>query len=226
MQLWIFFTPGTGGDGIANLLEHSRNVTTIDHGACIHATPIQQFWRVDRFIDHRPKFWAPARFGVPFNKHCDRILDSYVNIVNSGAVTIVTSHDCTLQFLDCNNFSNAFTKHQIRVLLQSTCPTTTRKNFLEKNLIPYNKKTILTSKNKPNIDYSNFDHVIDVDDLTFSWANVEKFTNLVGLDLDKQHYDNFCFINSGKENSLLYSDTTPRYKSVVNIDDWVSYEKL
>ena len=29
MQIWIYFEPGAGGDGIANLLEHSNNVSTV-----------------------------------------------------------------------------------------------------------------------------------------------------------------------------------------------------
>ena len=126
MQIWIYFLPGTGGDGIANLLEHSQNVTTIDHNLCVHATPNMQFWRVDRFVDNQPKFWAPTidqlhcfRQNQKFDKTKNYLSNSYINLINSNATTIITSHDCSFQNFYNSDCVDIFTKNQIKILLYS-----------------------------------------------------------------------------------------------------------
>jgi hypothetical protein len=234
MQIWIYFEPGTGGDGIANLFEHSNNVNTIDHRKCVHATPDRQYWRVDRFVDNRPKFWAPGpdslhcfRQGQWFDSTLNKLSDTYLNIVESNINTIVTSHDCTLKNLNISNCREIFTKNQIKILLQSTQTNRILKNFLEKNLINYNKN------NLPNFNYRKiqifpelFDHVVDVDDLLTSWDQVKSFTELIGLSLNKTFFDEFCSIRSAIYSPGLFSDTTPRYRTVVSENGNVNYEQL
>ena len=46
MQVWLFFEPGTGGDGLANLLERSSGSVPIDGET--------GFWRVHRIVDGIP----------------------------------------------------------------------------------------------------------------------------------------------------------------------------
>lgn len=236
MQIWIYFKPGTGGDGIANLFEHSDNVTTIDHRECIHATPDRQYWRVHRFVDNRPKFWAP-KFWVPdtdsfeqgrrFDSTLNKLSDTYLNIVESSINTIVTSHDCTLKDLNISNCREIFTKNQIKILLQSTQADTVLKNSLEKNLINYNKNSLSGSTYREMKIFSEqFDYVVNVDDLLASWDQVKSFTELIGLSLNKTFFDEFCSIKSGICLPGLFSDTTPRYRTVVSENGNVTYEQL
>ena len=51
MIVWIFFSPGAGGDGLANLLEQSPSVIALDG-----IKP----WRIHRYVDGKAKFWAPT----------------------------------------------------------------------------------------------------------------------------------------------------------------------
>jgi hypothetical protein len=233
MQIWLFFAPGTGGDGIANLLEHSSNAVTIDHGECDHATPTQQFWRVDRFVDNRPKFWAPTpdqfgcfRIGQRFEQSTNKIRDTYAKACWSISTTIVTSHDYSLQNLKFSDCAHTFTTDQMKIFLYSTNSIMVKKNALEKNLIPYNKFALSPKVQNLKIVHKNFDHIIDIDHLVSSWTNIKSFTDLINLDLDKKSFDDFCFIKAGKVQTDLYSNTTPEYKTVTSIDGDVTYIKL
>jgi hypothetical protein len=77
MQIWIYFDPGSGGDGFANLLERSRTITPFDQN--------DRPWRIDRFVDNCPKFWAPTvdtngcfRTGRPFNTKDNKLNQNYI----------------------------------------------------------------------------------------------------------------------------------------------------
>lgn len=231
MQIWIYFAPGTGGDGIANLLEHSTNINTIDHNTCIHATPKIQYWRVDRFVDNRPKFWTPQfdklccfRQNQRFNSDTNSLSQVYIDLVESNINTIVTSHDCSLKNLHNSDCREIFTKNQIKILLQSNNRTQTIQNALEKNLICYNKNSVSEQITVP-VSRDNFDYVVDADQLMSSWHAVKTLTQSIGLDLDKKFFDEFSFIRNGQQ-SNLYSATTPRYKTVVDHNGVVTYKKL
>lgn len=231
MQIWIYFDPGTGGDGIANLLEHSTNIITLDHGACVHATPERQYWRVDRFVDNRPKFWAPQfdklhcfRLNQRFTRETNSLSQVYIDLIQSNINTIVTSHDCSLKNLHNSDCYDIFTKNQIKILLQSNNRTQTIQNAFEKNLICYNKNSVPEQRTVPVID-NNFDYVIDADQLMSSWHEIKLLTQSIGLDLHEKFFDEFSSIISGQQ-SNLYSVTTPRYKTVVDHNGVVTYKRL
>lgn len=233
MQIWIYFEPGAGGDGVANLFEHSNNVLTVDHDKCVHASPVKQYWRVDRVVDNRPKFWAPCpdklhcfRHGNKFDKNVNLLSDTYIDLVMSDANIIVTSHDCSLRNLEHSDHREIFTKNQVKILLQSTNRYLLLKNAFEKNLKVYSQHSLINSRADVQVKLEKFDHVINVDNLLSSWDSVKNFTKSIGLDLSQQFFDEFRSIQTGSIEKNLYSDTTPRYKTIVDCNGIINYQRL
>jgi hypothetical protein len=231
MQFWIYFDAGDGGDGFANLLEHSDNVMTIDHNECVHASPDKELWRVDKFVNNRPKFWAPLpdlngcfRNKVRFDQSKNELTLNYINAVNNKKYhTIVTSHEYELTHVDEHDTSDIILHDHVKVLIKSTNSKKSLENYLTKNLVEYDKK-LLTVKEKAYKD-SLFDYVF-IDSELQNWTKVNQFCTEFGLDLDQKYHNEYLSIQNGKtHNSTLYSNTTPTYISIANGTS-VSYEKI
>ena len=109
MQIWVFFDPGTGGDGIVNLLERSTNTVPIDEGS--------DCWRLHRLVDGQIKFYAPSvdqnhcfRTGKPFKTHDNYLKSCYVDVVHQERPCVVASHDVSLDLLRRSDSLEILTK--------------------------------------------------------------------------------------------------------------------
>ena len=125
MIIWVWFTAGAGGDGVANLLEHASNARTIDGN---------KHWRVHRYVDNKVKFYAPTLGELSANSRIntiDLLDDRQLEIANSDTeYLIITSH------VNPNLVSNKIDVNKnIKILVTSN---NARYNALTKNLIEFN----------------------------------------------------------------------------------------
>lgn len=233
MQIWVFFDAGAGGDGFVNLLEHSKNIVTLDHNENVHATPLQQFWRVHRFVDNTPKFWAAApdvnecfRSGSPFFKHTNKLRSNYLDIVTNDYNTIFSGgHDATLASLEDSDLQNILTKNQIKIYLHNSAIANVQAVFNIKHLAEYNIHT-LQPQAKRLVQFKKFDYVIDVNELLTSWNTLKLFVTELRLSLDEKHFDEFNLIQQHLGKNILYSGTTPEFQSSIDIAGNVTYQQL
>jgi hypothetical protein len=109
MIVWVFFESGTGGDGIANLLEH---------GSCAESIDGELKWRIHRYVDYSVKFWAPNLPGVADRRNTvDQLTEQHIEIANSNdRYLIITSHDVHLK----NVFSNGLVPKEKHIKLLLT----------------------------------------------------------------------------------------------------------
>lgn len=234
MQFWVFFDAGHGGDGLVNLLEHSKNIITLDHGECVSATPEQQFWRVDRVVNDLPKFWAPTpdvngcfRNRTAFDCKSNKLHSTYVDIVNNNYNTIVTSHDTTLENLTNSDFYDTFVKNQIKIYVYNSNNSNRQENSFIKNLVEYNIHNVLVDKYQyNNVNNENFDFIIDLGELLASWTAMKTFTKELGLTLDEQYFDQFNQILKKSNHTNFYPNTTPKFQSTVDTDGNVTYKRI
>ena len=159
MQIWFFFIPGVGGDGVANLFEQSSDVISFD--ATVE-DPID-YWRVHRFVDSSPKFYAPTpdanecfRSRKRFDQNQNTLHPGYAHCVSTDQHCIVTSHDVQLTDLHASDLKDVFCKNQIKVLLTIDDYRKADINAAIKNLSPTVKVSNAT------VDHKNFDFVLDV----------------------------------------------------------------
>jgi hypothetical protein len=112
MQIWIFFHAGSGGDGLANLLEQACNVVSIDG---------VKNWRIHRIVDGKVKFYAPYpdQRGCFRLKHLERfdhrnncLVQGYLDAVQQKQHCIVTSHDVTLDYLHSSDCQDIFQQNK------------------------------------------------------------------------------------------------------------------
>jgi hypothetical protein len=219
MQIWIYFISGAGGDGFANLLECADNVEHFDSDRAF------KLWRVQHWVDGSPKFWSPTidhhtircfRNGLPFKLSNNYLKRNYVKIVNSGINTICTSHDIRFAALDRSDMQDILKRDQVRVLL--TCDDYIHANHRArvKNLI---KDTVGVDLLMDPIDHSQFDYVLNINDVQRDWSAVEKFCQQVELDLDRKYYDQYCQIQQGSGELLSYSSKYLPKKFTTSIQD-------
>lgn len=222
-QYWIFFWPGVGGDGLANLLEKCPEIEPIDHH------PIHRWWRVQRIVDGYPKFSAPLidsqhcfRYNFPFLKKNNHLNSMYESAVLSNKKIVVTSHDVDLESLKVSDRKDIFYNNQIKILLESRDYHRCLIDYLKKNLHEFPRAFLqLKSVKKikgytviPNIDRSNFDHVVYIEDLRQDFGYFNSLLQKLGLSLDKQHYDRYLEIVQGKlESDLGDIVQVPRYQT-------------
>ena len=208
----VFFQPGVGGDGVANLFERSKNITSIDG--------VKDYWRVHRIVDNDIKFYAPTiddrgcfRQKQSFKNANNNLKKEYVDIVNQNRNCVVTSHDVTLESLLASDCLDILLKNQIKVLLTSTRDTLF--NIIKattKNLLPTLPPED-TLKTKTTIYPEKFDYVLDVDLVKTSWEYVENFCKQVNLDLTKDEYLEY-------RNLLLCNNTS--LANQFGVEEWVS----
>jgi len=210
MQIWFFFNAGIGGDGVANLFEQSSNVTSFDATA---EDPID-YWRVHRFVDRSPKFYAPTpdanecfRRGKRFDQSQNTLHPGYAYCVATDQNCVVTSHDVQLTDLLTSDLKDVFCKNQIKVLLTIDDYRKANINAAIKNLIPTVKF------NNTTADHKNFDFVLDVDCIQSNWQYVEKFSQDIGIKLDYQAYLEYQDILKGNKTFLTNNFQVEEYVS-------------
>lgn len=221
MQIWIYFQPGAGGDGFANLIEQCKQITKFDD----HCSP----WRIHRFVDNQPKFFAPA---IDLNHHFrqhpegrfslqnNELVQSYVDCVLQNKNIVCTSHHVELLFSKVHDCQEILTKDLIRVLI--TCSDTKHSWHLAtiKNLSTTAVESIL---DKPLIvDLNQYDYVLEIDQIHSDWNYVQKFCRDVDLELSESAYRDYQAILAG---STKFDPYAPRYKSSI-IDGVLSYSKI
>lgn len=211
-QVWLFFVPGAGGDGIANLFEHCHGVRKIDDLA-----PNDQnaCWRIHRIVDNQIKFWAPTvdtefcfRKNVrnPFKLGTNSLAPIYESAVNLGETVIVTSHDIDLIGLETSDRQDLFCKDQIKVLLDCRDHHRCYVNRKKKNLQEFPSSHLWDKTLSevdgfpiyPTIDHSKFDCVLWVEDIQQDFNFTRNFLQQIGLELDRTHYDYYQSLISGE----------------------------
>ena len=212
MIVWIFFPPGAGGDGFANLLEQSSNVIALD---------ANKHWRVHRYVDHQVKFWAPTLGNIAQRINTvDQLDDQQLAIADSNnEYLVITSHDLTLKttFLK-NTLSDQ--KH-IKILLQPRDGYKSLNNYRLKNLIEFVHMPQTHVELKTGA-LSNF--IVSLKSVPNYWTDIKKLTDAIGLKLDEKEFIHYKKIVTGE---LQY--TTPgieHYKSYIDVDNITKYTKI
>jgi hypothetical protein len=188
MQIWIFFNAGAGGDGIANLLEKTSNAVTLDGDD-------KQNWRVHRWVNSKPKFWAPnldaqgcfrSRIMQPFYNHNNRLKEQYLSSVNDSRLVIVTSHDIRLANLRQSNCQEIFLKKSIMVYID--CDESTRVyNTVIKNL----QSSFDDAGTAPRHCPSDFDVIIDSGLFAQDQQYAQQICSSLGIELDLVVYKQY-----------------------------------
>jgi hypothetical protein len=220
MQIWLFFQAGTGGDGIANLIERSSNITPIDG--------VTDYWRIHRVVDNDIKFYAPTidgldcfRHNQSFKENTNKLKKEYVDIVNQNRNCVVTSHDVSLELLSSSDKQDIFLKNQIKVLLTSKCSTVAITKFITKNLLPKLPQTI-----EPPLLYpEKFDYVLDVNRIKTDWEYVKTFCNSTRLDLCKDEYLQYCDLLAGNKTYMTGNVGIEEWKSNIN-ENHITYDLI
>ena len=221
MQIWFFFNPGTGGDGVANLFEQSSDIVSFDATA---EDPVD-YWRVHRFVDGSPKFYAPTpdanecfRSGKRFEQIQNTLHPGYARCVASDQNCIVASHDVHLTNLLASDLQDVFCKNQIKVLLTTSDHHKANINAAIKNLRPTVK-----FNSAPEIDCKIFDFVLDVDRIQTDWQYVKKFSQDTGIKLDYQSYLEYQDILIGNKTFLANNFQIEEYVSCIQ-NESVTYK--
>lgn len=217
MQIWIYFLPGAGGDGFANLLEHADNVETLDSDINLKC------WRVHRFVDDQPKFYATPvdnlrcfRNDRPFLAAENHLSPNYVRLVENNTTTICTSHDVTKKYLHSSDSRDILEHNQVSVFLYHDSYRTCVYQAALKNLVPrlppmdYEDYYPIRQK----INFDQFDFVLNIAHLQSGWNVVNDFCNSVGLNLSEEKFDEYSRLQAGDDSWYKYSNFQPkRYRS-------------
>lgn len=225
MQIWVYFIAGAGGDGFANLLEHASNVETIDSDRAF------KHWRVQHWVDNSPKFWASDVDGIrcfrnnqSFKLSNNYLKRNYVKLVNAGITTICTSHDIRFNALTQSDCQDILCRDQIRVLL-------THNDYAEANRIARIKNLIADTVGinplKTPIDHSQYDYVLNINDIQQDWSVVDQFCQQVGLQLDQQYYNEYRQIQQGSGELLSYGTKyLPKKYQTITKDGITTYREI
>jgi hypothetical protein len=203
MIIWVFFDAGAGGDGVANLLEHSSNAVSIDG---------KLTWRIHRYIDNTVKFWAPNLPGLDFRTNTvNHLTEQHVRIANSNdQFLIITSHD--LQFANVFLNSSLPENNHIKLLLTSKDFIKQQINFNTKNLVEFNQLQLKPYR-LSGPKHGPMDFVIDVDRIT-DWEYTKEIISKIGLQLGQENFEHYKKIVEGE---IMYD--TPGieyYKSFID----------
>jgi len=218
MQIWLFFIPGAGGDGVANLLERATNVTPIDGN--------KQWWRVHRIVNNSTKFYAPTidhlgcfRHGQKFDSAANQLYDQYVELVNNNINTVVTSHDITLTQLQQSQQIDLLTHNQLKVLIHTDDYQSAAINFATKNLMPR------WQLHTPLIDQRQFDFVLDVSQVQRNWNYFCSFCNDIGVSVSHDQYRCYQQIATGNTAYMSNNFGIEQYHANI-VDDSIAYKKI
>lgn len=231
-QIWIFFAPGAGGDGFANLLElcHGMHVWGFD--------PKQPVWRVHRVVDGGVKFWAPPpdqghcfRRGSRFDQSQNQLKQDYEQAVLDGHKLVVTSHDILLHNLDLSDRRDIFCQDQIKVLLDTRDYVNANRQCILKNLINVDATQLVDPLAAQRslyaryleTDRSRFDHVIWAEDLGTT-EGVVRILDQLNLTIDLSLLEQYHDLRAGRWQQILpLTPPVVQYKSRVE-DGKIRYD--
>lgn len=223
-QIWIFFAPGVGGDGFANLLELCDSMHSWQHDLR------QPVWRVHRVVDGIVKFWAPSpdrdhcfRRGMRFDQSHNQLKQDYQQAVLDGRNLVVTSHDIMLYNLDTSDSQDIFCRDQIKVLLDTKDYVNANRQCFVKNLMNVDATQIEDSlaSERPlyarysQTDRSRFDHVIWAEDIGTT-KGLSQILKRLNLTIDQSIIEQYHALRAGRWQHIL--PPTPlvtQYKSRV-----------
>ena len=207
MQIWFFFDPGAGGDGIANLIERSGNFTPYDGET--------DWWRVHRIVDNKTKFYAPTpdaqgcfRKNRRFDFQTNQLNKGYHDCILQNQNCVVASHDTSLKALDASDCREIFCRDQVKVLLLNDTKKSSI-DFAVKNL----SASLPTDIKKQNLDTTKFDYVLEVDRFQTDWQYVHKFCQEVGADLNIEQYYQYQDILQGRKTYMTNNFCVEEYSS-------------
>lgn len=224
-QIWIFFAPGAGGDGLANLLEHCRGMDTWT-GDRSH--PV---WRVHRVVDDQVKFWAPTidsqhcfRSGRAFDHNQNSLDNQYMQMVLARRDLVVTSHDILLCNLDRSDRQDILCRDQIRILLDSRDYLRCHRQHMIKNLVTVDERELhdrAAAERLPlyrrytETDRTRFDHVLWQEDLA-DRTGLQSLLDRLDLSIDSAILDQYQSLRSGAWREVMRGDQQPpRWQSYV-----------
>jgi hypothetical protein len=221
MQIWIYFETGVGGDGLANLFEKSNNVVPLDGDDKSH-------WRIHRWVDNKPKFWAPSfdrdscfrsNPMAAFNRNNNELTQEYLSRINNQNTTIVTSHDITLDKLYQSHSLELLTSRQIKVLVY----TRNRDNAYVNGIIKNLQTAIDWTVKRPEPDLFRFDVRVNIDKFQTDLDYATMVFRQLELDLDQQHYYDYLSLQQG--NKSLAPFCSEEWQSHC-VESKISYTKI
>lgn len=225
MQVWIYFQPGVGGDGIANLLEKAQTVVSIDSNPPV--------WRLHRYVDGELKFWAPAidklhcfRRNQPFVVSDNVLSHRYVELIKSNQNIVVTSHDIFLKNLRQSDEKHILEFDQVKVLVTTQNPKQAMASNLKKTLEPFTLKKLDQEfdwylEQYKKIDHANFDMVIYSDDVQKNTDAIRNLCDKLSWNLDSEYHTNYMDLITGKIINL----DVDQYVSKITNNGSITYSK-
>lgn len=226
MQVWIYFQPGTGGDGFANLLEHCLSVQSLD----------QQLpqWRLHRYVDGEAKFWAPTvdhagcfRYNQPFRYSNNQLFQCYVDLVMTKQNMVVTSHDVLFVNINSSDAQHILKQNQFRVLVTTQDPMKAMQTNLKKTLNSITNERLQQAAEwylelYRKIDHTAFDAVLYIEDVHRDQVAVNKFCQQIDWHLDPGYYSEYVDLIKGK----IKKPKIDHYVSEYNSLGVLEYTKL
>jgi hypothetical protein len=211
MIVWIFFHGGSGGDGLANLLEQSTNAVAIDK---------EKKWRIHQYVDLQVKFWQP---NLQNNKQrlnrLSQLNNEQIHIANSDdQYLIITSHDILLN--ETFDIDTVDPKKHIKILLNPKNRHAMNRLFFIKNLINFDN-TQQYGQVDTSVDLSNFDFVLE--SIPSTWTEMTMLINSIGLKLSYLDFCKYLDIASGKE--IIQEPHIGYYESYVD-NNIVKYKRV
>jgi hypothetical protein len=231
MQIWIYFVPGAGGDGFANLLEQAHNVETLD------SDQDPKIWRVHRFVDNQPKFYANPvdnyrcfRNNRSFLLSENQLRPNYVRLVENNITTVCTSHDVTKENLHNSDRRDILEHDQISVYLYHSGYRLCEYQASLKNLEP--RLPSMADKNyypiRQKINFDQFDFILNISKIQQDWSAVDKFCNTVGLNLDPERFNEYRKLLAGDDEWYRprYSNFYPKRYRSTTVGDNTTYTEI
>jgi hypothetical protein len=198
-------------------LEHADNVETLD------SDQDPKRWRIHRFVDDQPKFYANPidnlrcfRNDRPFLAAENHLRPNYVRLVENNITTVCTSHDVTKKYLHSSDSRDILEHNQVSVFLYHdsyrNCVYQAALKNLEPRLPPDVGDNYYPIKQK--IDINQFDFVLNIAHLQSGWNVVNDFCNSVGLNLSEEKFDEYSRLQAGDDSWCNHSNFRPRrYRS-------------
>ena len=229
MQIWIYFLPGAGGDGLANLLEHADNAEAVDSDINL------KHWRVHRFVDDQPKFYANPidnircfRNNQPFLSAENQLKSNYVRLIENGIPTICTSHDVTKKCLHASDQRDILEHDQVSVYLYHSNYHQCTYQAALKNLAPRLPPEVVDNYYpvRKNIDVKQFDFVLNIEQIQSDWSVLDQFCNSVGLNLNPERFQQYSKLQTGDDSWYHYSNFRPKRYRSTTVDDNTFYTEI
>ena len=216
MQYYIIYQHGVGGDGFANLLEHANNM----HRADGLRDPNR--WRVMKKIGNKTRFYGapwttipPHPFrGHPMDKD-SRLAESYLELIEKKKNTVISVHYSYLHSIKYFPFRELIERDQVKIHLYSTDfervilddRVKNGRGLDKEQLVPavnitdeihvkdVDEAMLVKEINKNLTKFASFyDMHIDIEQVWNSWEYLDEKLKILGIDLDKSHYDEYMKI--------------------------------